>query len=263
MLTRMALHVEQYGTGRPVLALHGFGPDHRLMVGCLEPVFARRPGFRRIYPDLPGMGASPAPPGLDSSDEMLALVGQFVGEVLGDEPFLLVGESYGGYLARALTRTRPDQVLGLALICPIGTTPSVSHRTLPPRSVLRSSVQVDPAGPFAQLAVVQSADTRARFDTEIRPGLEAADQAALHRVVQRYGLSINPESGDPYVRPTLILTGRQDDVVGWQDQLPLLAHYPRATFAVLDVAGHNLQIEQPGLFDALVTEWIDRVCQEA
>ena len=36
-------------------------------------------------------------------------------------PKYLIGESYGGYLARALVRERPDQVLGLALICPIGT----------------------------------------------------------------------------------------------------------------------------------------------
>jgi pimeloyl-ACP methyl ester carboxylesterase len=27
---------------------------------------------------------------------------------------------------------------------------------------------------------------------------------------------------------------------------------------VLDVAGHNLQFEQPALFDALVSEWLDR-----
>ncbi|MET8349477.1 MULTISPECIES: hypothetical protein [unclassified Micromonospora] len=42
----------------------------------------------------------------------------------------------------------------------------------------------------------------------------------------------------------------------------LLPHYPRATFAVLDVAGHNLQIEQPRLFDALMHEWLDRGAAE-
>src|SRR3954452_10382207 len=106
---RMTLHHVAYGSGRPVLALHGFTPDHRLMTGCLEPVLARRPGFRRIYPDLPGMGASPAPAGLDSTDGVLEAVEAFVDEVIGDEPVLLAGESYGGYLARGLTRARPDQ----------------------------------------------------------------------------------------------------------------------------------------------------------
>jgi pimeloyl-ACP methyl ester carboxylesterase len=72
-------------------------------------------------------------------------------------------------------------------------------------------------------------------------------------------LSSAPEGGAPFAGPALILTGRQDDITGYADQYPLLPHYPRATFAVLDVAGHNLQIEQPDLFYALVSEWLDRV----
>lgn len=36
-------------------------------------------------------------------------------------------------------------------------------------------------------------------------------------------------------------------------------HYPRASFAVLDRAGHSLHLEQRGLFEALVGEWLDRV----
>lgn len=35
--------------------------------------------------------------------------------------------------------------------------------------------------------------------------------------------------------------------------------YPRCTFAVLDMAGHAMQIEQDRLFGALVHEWLDRV----
>src|SRR4051812_35381901 len=110
------LHHVERGDGVPVLALHGWWPDHRLMVGCLEPGFAARPGYRRLYPDLPGMGRSPAPPEMTGSDDLLAAVRGFVDEVLGDEPFLVVGESYGGYLARALARDLPQQVRGLALL---------------------------------------------------------------------------------------------------------------------------------------------------
>jgi pimeloyl-ACP methyl ester carboxylesterase len=61
----------------------------------------------------------------------------------------------------------------------------------------------------------------------------------------------------------LVLTGQQDDSVGYVDQCALFPHYPRATFAVLDIAGHNLQIEQPDLFDELMLEWLDRVATES
>jgi pimeloyl-ACP methyl ester carboxylesterase len=51
----MALHHNTYGEGTPVLAVHGWAPDHHLMTGCPEPVFADLPGYRRVYPDLTGM----------------------------------------------------------------------------------------------------------------------------------------------------------------------------------------------------------------
>lgn len=38
-----------------------------------------------------------------------------------------------------------------------------------------------------------------------------------------------------------------------------LKPYPRMTFAALDRAGHNLQMEQQELFEAMIGEWLDRV----
>ncbi len=47
--------------------------------------------------------------------------------------------------------------------------------------------------------------------------------------------------------------------MGYQDAWKIIENYPRATFVVLDKAGHILQIEQDILFDSLVNEWLDRV----
>ncbi len=59
--------------------------------------------------------------------------------------------------------------------------------------------------------------------------------------------------------PTLILTARQDHLCGYRDAWDLLDNYPSATFAVLDRAGHFVNIEQDGLCHALMREWLDRV----
>jgi pimeloyl-ACP methyl ester carboxylesterase len=238
------------------------------MLGCLEPIFAARPGYRRLYPDLPGMGRSPAPESIAGSDDMLAAVLDFVDDTLGDTPFLLAGESYGGYLSRALTRARPAQVLGLALICPIGAALEPVDRTVPGHETLRpdrelvAGLDEHTAAEFAEMSVVQTPETVRRFRDEILAGLDLADHTALTRIRRRWLVTDPPESGQPFTRPTLIVTGRQDAVVGYADQFALLPHYPRATFATLDVAGHNLQIEQPALFAALVHEWLDRVAAE-
>ncbi|GKQ35954.1 alpha/beta fold hydrolase [Streptomyces sp. A012304] len=262
--TSVTLHFAERGEGVPVLALHGWNPDHRLMLGCLEPVFTHRTGYRRLYPDLPAMGKSPAPPTIASSDDMLDAVQDFVDDMIGDAPFLLIGESYGGYLARALAGSRPEQVLALALICPIGTAVDSAERRLPERQAVRSDPELltslDPrtADLFTDLAVVQTPTTLHRTREEVIPGLEAADTDAMARIAQRYTLTQSPEGAEPFLRPALIITGRQDHIVGYADQFDLLPHYPRATYAVIDTAGHNLQIEQPELFNALISEWLDR-----
>src|SRR5919107_1658658 len=55
------VHCAEYGNGVPVLALHGAGVDHREVAGALEPVFSNIPNYRRLDPDLQGMGLTPAP----------------------------------------------------------------------------------------------------------------------------------------------------------------------------------------------------------
>ncbi|MBN2303445.1 MAG: alpha/beta hydrolase, partial [Anaerolineae bacterium] len=73
-----------------------------------------------------------------------------------------------------------------------------------------------------------------------------------------YTFSVNPLPV-PFNKPTLMLLGRQDHMVGYQNTWAILENYPRASLAVLDRAGHNLQIEQSALFNALVHEWLDRI----
>lgn len=260
----LRLNFVERGEGIPVLALHGLPPDHRLLLGSLESLFDRRPGYRRLYPDLPGMGKSPAPPSIASSDDVLNVVQEFVDQTIGGRPFVVVGESYGGYLARALVRSRAEQVLGLALICPIGTAVEYADRTVPDLQVLREDPELlaglddRVAQSYMAISVVRTPETLRRFREEIMTGLDLADTDVVARIRQRFTLTAGAEGPVPFPRPTLILTGRQDNIVGYVDHFALLPHYPRATFAVLDVAGHNLKFEQPRLFEALMSDWLDR-----
>ena len=64
---------------------------------------------------------------------------------------------------------------------------------------------------------------------------------------------------EPFVAPTLIVTGRQDSVAGYRDAWGVLENYPRGTFVVLDRSGHFLGVEQEDLFRNLASEWLNRV----
>jgi pimeloyl-ACP methyl ester carboxylesterase len=63
----------------------------------------------------------------------------------------------------------------------------------------------------------------------------------------------------PCPAPALIVSGRQDSIVGYRDAWEIIENYPRATFAVLDRSGYLLGVEQADLFGRLAGEWLDRV----
>ena len=61
-----------------------------------------------------------------------------------------------------------------------------------------------------------------------------------------------------FTGPVAIVAGRNDRIVGYADQFRALRHYPRATYSVLDHAGHYLPFEQPQLFKVLTQDWLLR-----
>jgi len=129
------IHHVEHGSGAPLVALHGAGVDHREIEVATEAIVPNS-GYRRIYPDLPGMGRSTTG-GLTCNDDVVTLLGHFI-DHLGAGPVMLLGHSYGAYLARGMAAQRPDMVLGLALLCPVG----ASSSRVPGHEVVRQDADV-------------------------------------------------------------------------------------------------------------------------
>jgi len=223
----LKMYFETRGEGPPLLAIHGFGIDHNVMTGCLEPIFSRRAGWRRIYLDLPGMGRTNAPSWLNNADEMLDTIIKFCENVLPDEKFLVAGESYGGYLARALVRSLPERLSGVLLICPV-IIADRNRRDLPERRVfvsdepfLASIAASEQKDLFKRVLVVQDKLKWDRFTQDIIPGIKAKDEAFLKRFeALGYGFSFDVDQlPRPFDGPTLVFAGRQDVSVGYRDLL--------------------------------------------
>src|SRR5215813_6524525 len=89
------VHYEECGKGRPILMLHGMPADHRQMMHEMEPFFAQRSGWRRLYLDLPGMGLTPAADSIASQDDMLEVALAFLDALAPGERFVVAGVSYG------------------------------------------------------------------------------------------------------------------------------------------------------------------------
>ena len=259
------VHYEEVGAGRPIVFLHGGGTDHRLMTLAFEPAFEAHVGWRRIYPDLPGMGRTPAADWISGEDDMLAVVEGFVAAVAPGARVALAGSSYGGYLALGMLHRRPELVSGLLLVAP-AIRPSGRPSRLPEHRVFESDEAVvasladDERGWLAR-SVVQTAENLEFFRAGVMPGVRVADHAFLERLDGGPNLSVDVAGPlpAPFSGPTTIITGRQDSVVGWADAIPLLDLFPRATYVVLDRAGHAVRAEQRVLVRALTEEWLDRL----
>jgi pimeloyl-ACP methyl ester carboxylesterase len=98
----------QPGRSPTVLALHGWGRDRHDLLDALE-------GLDTIAPDLPGFGASPAPPAAWGAREYAERVAEFIRESNGG-PYLVVGHSFGGRIAACLAADHRDLVVGVVFI---------------------------------------------------------------------------------------------------------------------------------------------------
>src|SRR4051812_21685926 len=174
-LDNATIHYEEYGEGRPIVFLHGWTMDRRMEIVDYEPIFAARDGWRRIYPDLPGMGRSLAKR-IHNQDDVLAVLLAFIDRVLPGKCFVLCGTSLGGYLARAIAAKRREQVAGLLLRVP-AVIADTAKRTLPPFRPLVSD---------EALLASLGAETRAELGEVLvqSPGYLEAQQRKLREVVQ-------------------------------------------------------------------------------
>jgi pimeloyl-ACP methyl ester carboxylesterase len=246
-----------------VLHLHGFPVDHVGLLGPLERLYAARPGWRRIYVDLPGFGVAPPSDAVGSSDDALRVVLALVDELSAGRRVALVGMSWGGYLAHAAAVRRRDAVSGLALICPM-TVPDHDARDLPDVPPVQIAPEVaagmdaDDLLEFRDVAVVADARHAAFFRDAVLPGLRGADAATVERIGARYALTDGTDH-PPFDGPVAIVTGRQDGSTGYRDAWRLAETLPHATFAVLDTAGHHLHVEREAATAALLGDWLDTV----
>ncbi|MGJ0118408.1 alpha/beta fold hydrolase [Williamsia sp. MIQD14] len=248
------------GSGVPVLMVHGWAVDHRIMLPLDESFAAHSGGWRRVFVDLLGFGTAAGGPSISHADDIAADLDDLIDREFGGRPFAEVGSSFGAGLARRLAVCRPEQVLGVAMLCP--TAEPIPSRRLPEaravevaEGLLAGLTDAD-REQFTAVTTRQTADVWRRFEQYVLPGLRAGNPDVAERI--RPALSQSPEAmGPPFLGPVLMMLGRNDTVVGWRNQLDLAEHYPNATVVIADRCGHNIHLEHPVLTHHHLHSWLD------
>jgi len=237
-LTGISIHYESKGRGRPFLMLRGSPSDHTRAMAAVEPAFLSRKGWRRIYPDLPGHGRTPGADRIHDMDDYLEVLLEFVDGIFEGGAFSLGGVSFGAYLALGIARKRESRVKGLLL-----SVPEVNHSPLEER---RDRAHGTPS--IQTPSHLASKFPEYTEDTSWLEGLPFHDVTfPLYR------------SSKPFRAPTLFLFGRQDAPFRYRKYWELLPGFPRATYAILDGAGHTLWHDRNGLACVLLRDLLDRI----
>src|SRR6187551_3701700 len=98
-----------YGTGKPVMLIHGFGETAEVWKNQIEFL---RDKFYLIIPELPGSGS-------DIIDDMsMEGIAEVMKEILAQEKIessIIIGHSMGGYILLALAEKYPGLIKALGL----------------------------------------------------------------------------------------------------------------------------------------------------
>ncbi len=250
------------GEGLPVIILHGLYLDSITMVHAIEESSIQLKGFKRIYIDMPGMGQSPAHNLENNSDTMLDLIAKLIETLVEKMPFIIMGYSYGGYIARGIAKRFMNQIIGEILICPV-VVPKLSERKI--ASITHQDIDkkfFDTLSPLKQAELLESMvvineETYNRSETDFLRATALADWSFIQTLFSgKYSNDYIEQDHRVHNHRTLFLLGYQDNSVGYQDVLDLLPYYPNADVTILTNAGHSLFLEHPIRFESILGSWL-------
>jgi 3-oxoadipate enol-lactonase len=242
-LDDLELHYEERGSGRPMLLVAGIPA----VADDWAPLAERLSESRRVIAfDNRGSGASAVTPGPYTTAQLAADAVALL-DHLGIERADVFGMSLGGMIAQEMALRRPERVDRLVLGC---THCGVQHSPrIPPETgrafAMESDDWAERMRALAPFAFARGADAAfvARFvekkarDVQDPEGYRAQIAAVLsHDTWERLpGID----------RPTLILTGDDDQVIPAASSDVLHERIPNSTLHVVAGAGHLFFLERP------------------
>lgn len=111
------------------------------------------------------------------------------------------------------------------------------------------------------LLIYQNKKNLEIFLNEIQPGRLIANKNLLRSNWREKGYFLSQEpfhDSEALLQRTLIIVSKQDSICGYQEHFSLLEKLPNKTFAIIDQAGHMLQIEKREIVQELMKEWLIR-----
>ena len=258
----VGLAVDTWGSGPPVLVLHGFTGS----AAAMAPLTSRLEGFTVIAPDLVGHGRSESPSDPDRYTVSAMAEQALAAASAGSHSRVhLVGYSMGGRVALAAACAAPDRVRSLTVI---GATagiadPEMRRRRAEADQAQAEEIETDLAAFVDQWMSAPLLAGQARLGPDhlraARSQRLACDPAGLALSLRMGGTGAMEPLHDRLGAcraPACIIAGAEDaKFCALADELA--ARLPRATVTRIPGAGHAAHLEQPEATAAAVTAFLN------
>jgi pimeloyl-ACP methyl ester carboxylesterase/acyl-CoA thioesterase FadM len=253
----IALAMDVQGDGTPILFIHGFPLDRTVW----RPVMAKLTGWRRIAPDLRGMGLSDLADRYsmaDYADDLAALL-----DALNAAQAVICGLSMGGYIAFEMLRRHRERVKALILCNTRAEADSEEGR--------RKRDEM--------IELLEREGPSALAETMIPKLLAPLSLGAMPQVVEHLKSMITGSPADglagalramrdrpdstPLLTeiavPTLVIAGRDDQLIPPAASRKMAEAIPNAQFTLIPDAGHLAPLEQPVATSRVIAEFLEAV----
>jgi pimeloyl-ACP methyl ester carboxylesterase len=242
------LDIEEQGSGPPLLFLHpgeGLHPGHAWMTRLAR-------SFRVIAPHHPGFGGAELPDWIGTVDDLAYLYLDLIAALKLDR-VILVGNSFGGWIAAEMAVRNTARLSSLVLAAPLG---------IKVGGVLdRDIADMHGITRDEYLRLAWASPAKGQVDHARLPDTELAAIARGREALALFGWK--PYMHNPRLRrwlhridvPTRLIWGTADGIVsaayaeGWK------AEIPGATLERIADAGHYPHLEQPDIFAARIEGW--------
>ncbi len=247
------------GEGEVILFIHGSGPGVSAYANwrLSMPVLAEN--FRVIAPDMAGFGYTDRVEGTTYGMDVWTKQAIDLMDALEIEKFSIVGNSFGGALALALSIKHPDRVNKVVLMGAMGVdfeltagldqawgyTPSLENM----RSLLDT---------FAYSRVLVTDElAKMRYEASIRPGFQESFGSMFPAPRQSSVSAMASDEKDiaNIDKEVLIIHGRDDKVIPFDNSIRLHKLITKSQLHAFGECGHWSQIEHSERFNKLLIDF--------
>jgi 3-oxoadipate enol-lactonase len=255
------LAYELRGEGAPLVMIHGAQGDQTMFNDLARSVADR---YRVLTFDQRGSGLSEKP----HTGYTIALLADDTASLMDHVGFPsahVVGVSMGGTIAQELALRHPTKVRSLILGC---TTPGGPKAIRIGGGAFNAAYSTRPMSAEERgRALAEAAFTKGYIEQHpevVSEMIEARRQRPLDPIAleQRMKAVLAHDSYDrlPQIScPSLVITGKDDALVAWQNSQLLAERIPNASLVLLEPAGHCFWLEQPQKSRDAMGQFLDTV----